>query len=174
MDTEHRGSTHHENVWGVLILLALGLMISFVDRTSLSAALADRHLVHEFALTDMQRGWLNATVFWSYGIFQIPMGWLVDRYGVKWPYSVCFALWCLAAAATALATTLSALILMRLMIGVAESVVVPATYRYLANHFDETRKGTALGIYSIGGKLGPALGAPIAAWLIVEHSWRVM
>ena len=50
----------------------------------------------------------------------------------------------------------------------------PATYRYLANNFDEAHKGTALGIFSIGGKMGPALGAPIAAWLIVISSWKMM
>ncbi|CAG9259190.1 MFS transporter [Paraburkholderia caribensis] len=163
-----------ENRWGILTLLALGLMISFVDRTSMSAALADHHFVREFALTNVERGWLGSAMFWSYGLLQMPMGWLVDRYGVKWPYSICFLLWCLAAAATGAVTTLSALILVRLLIGIAESVVVPATYRYLANNFDETQKGTALGIYSIGGKMGPALGAPIAAWLIAISSWKAM
>jgi MFS family permease len=53
-------------------------------------------------------------------------------------------------------------------------VVVPATYRYLADKFDEAHKGTALGIYSVGGKMGPALGAPIAAWLIAISSWKTM
>jgi MFS transporter, ACS family, D-galactonate transporter len=163
-----------ENRWGILVLLALGLMISHVDRTSMSAAFADHRFVQEFALTHVQRGWLGSAMFWSYGLLQMPMGWLVDRYGVKWPYSICFLLWCLAAAATGVVTTLSALILVRLLIGVAESVVVPATYRYLANNFDETRKGTALGIYSIGGKMGPALGAPVAAWLIAVSSWKAM
>ena len=163
-----------ENPWAILVLLALGLMIAFVDRTSLSSALADQGFVQEFALTNVERGWLNSAFFWSYGLVQMPMGWLVDRYGVKWPYAICFALWCMAAAATGMVTTLSALILMRLLIGVAEAVVVPATYRYLANNFDETRKGTALGIFSIGGKMGPALGAPLAAWMIVTYSWQWM
>ena len=163
-----------ENPWSILVLLALGLLISFVDRTSLSAALADKSFVREFALTSVERGWLNSVFFWSYGLFQMPMGWVVDRYGVKWPYAICFVLWCIAAAATGLVTTLSALIVMRLLIGVAEAVVIPATYRYLANNFDETRKGTALGIFSIGGKMGLALGAPIAAWIIVSYSWQVM
>jgi sugar phosphate permease len=166
--------TKPENRWAVLALLALGLMISFVDRTSLSAALADKGFVREFALSSVERGWLNSAFFWSYGLLQMPMGWLVDRYGVKWPYALCFLLWCAAAAATGMVGTLSALILMRLLIGAAESVAVPATYRYLANNFDETRKGTALGIFSIGGKMGPALGAPVAAWLIVHHSWQLM
>jgi MFS transporter, ACS family, D-galactonate transporter len=169
-----RKAVRAENRWGILLLLALGLMISFVDRTSMSAALADRHFVHEFALTEVERGWLGSAMFWSYGLLQMPMGWVVDRYGVKWPYTVCFLLWCLAAAATGVVTTLSALILVRLLIGVAEAVVVPATYRYLANNFDEAHKGTALGIYSVGGKMGPALGAPIAAWLIAISSWKMM
>jgi MFS family permease len=102
------------------------------------------------------------------------MGWTVDRYGVKWPYSICFVLWCFAAAATGVVSTLAGLIIVRLVIGAAEAVVVPATYRYLANNFEENRKGTALGIYSIGGKMGPALGAPIAAWIIVAYSWKIM
>ncbi len=163
-----------ENPWVILVLLSLGLMISFVDRTSLSAALADKGFIRHFALGNVDRGWLGAAFFWSYGVLQMPMGWLVDRYGVKWPYAACFLLWCLTAAATAMVTTLSALILMRLLIGAAESVVVPATYRYLADHFPEHRKGTALGIFSVGGKMGPALGAPIAAWLIVNASWQAM
>jgi len=160
--------------WGVVVLLALGLMISHADRTSLSAAFADYHFVREFALTHVERGWLGSAIFWSYGLLQLPMGWVVDRYGVKWPYAACFLLWCLAAAATGVVSTLTGLILVRLLIGVAEAVVVPATYRYLADHFDETRKGAALGLYSIGGKMGPALGAPVAAWLIANSSWKAM
>jgi ACS family D-galactonate transporter-like MFS transporter len=170
----HTGSIKPEPRWAIVVLLALGLMVSFVDRTSLSSALAHKGFVSEFALSSVERGWLNSAFFWSYGLMQMPMGWLVDRYGVKWPYTLCFTLWCLAAAATGLAGTLQALILMRLLIGVAESVAVPATYRYLANHFDETEKGTALGIFSIGGKMGPALGAPAAAWMIVNWSPRWM
>ncbi|WP_233857195.1 MFS transporter [Paraburkholderia sp. HD33-4] len=174
MEIARRNEARTGKRWGIVVLLALGLMIAHADRTSMSAAFADYHFVREFGLTHVERGWLGSAIFWSYGLLQLPMGWLVDRYGVKWPYSICFLLWCLAAAATGVTTTLTGLILIRLLIGVAEAVAVPATYRYLANNFDETRKGTALGIYSIGGKMGPALGAPVAAWLIANSSWKAM
>ena len=161
-------------VWAILALLTLGLLISFIDRTSLSSALADKHFIEEFALTSVDRGWLNSAFFWSYGLMQLPMGWVVDRYGVKWPYTVCFLLWCVATAATGLVTALSAMLIMRLIVGAAEAVVIPASYRWIGNNMSENHKGLAAGVLSMGGKFGPAIGAPIAAWLIVTYSWKWM
>lgn len=161
-------------MWGVLALLTLGLLISFIDRTSLSAALADKHFIAEFSLSSVERGWLNSAFFWSYGLMQLPMGWLVDRYGVKWPYTISFALWCLATALTGLTTALAGLIFMRLIVGAAEAVVIPASYRWIGSNMSESHKGLAAGILSMGGKFGPAIGAPIAAWLIVNYSWKMM
>ena len=161
-------------LWGVMALLTLGLLISFIDRTSLSSALADKNFVAEFGLTNVDRGWLNSAFFWSYGLMQLPMGWLVDRYGVKWPYTVCFALWCLATAATGLVTALAGLIMMRLIVGAAEAIVIPASYRWIGTNMGENHKGLAAGILSTGGKFGPAIGAPVAAWLIVAYSWKLM
>jgi len=161
-------------MWGILALLTLGLLISFIDRTSLSSALADKHFVAEFALTSVDRGWLNSAFFWSYGLMQLPMGWLVDRYGVKWPYTICFFVWCLATALTGLVTALAGLIMMRLLVGAAEAIVIPASYRWIGNNMGENHKGLAAGILSMGGKFGPAIGAPVAAWLIVSYSWKWM
>jgi len=160
--------------WSVLALLGLALLISFVDRTSLSSALADKAFVQAFGLTSLERGWLNASFFWSYGLFQLVMGWLVDRYGVKWPYAVCFTLWCVATALTGLVSTLTMLITMRLIIGAAEAIVIPASYRWMGNNFHESQKGLAVGLFTTGGKIGPAIGAPLAAWFIVQHSWQGM
>lgn len=158
----------------ILLLLTIGALIAFVDRVSISAALATSDFKVHFDLSDVDRGWVNSAFFWSYAIMQIPMGWLVDRYGVKWPYAVCFALWCLASAVIGLMSTLWALILMRLIIGAAEAVVVPATYRWIRNNYPPDQSGAPLGLYALGTKFGPALGAPAAAWLIVAFDWKAM
>lgn len=160
--------------WFVLLLLATGVLIAFVDRTSISSAIADRRFVGDFALTNVGRGWVGSAFFWSYGLMQVPMGWVVDRYGVKRAYTICFLLWSAATVATGLVSTLPALVAMRLLVGAAEGVVIPASYRWIRNHFDELHGGTAIGIFAMGNKFGPALGAPIAAWLIVKYDWRVM
>jgi MFS family permease len=160
--------------WAVLTLLALGVLISFVDRTSISATLADADFIRHFALNDVDRGWINAAFFWSYGVFQIPMGWVADRYGVKWPYAISFALWCIATALMGAMTALASLVVMRLIIGMAEAIVIPASYRWIRNNFDESQNGLAVGILAMGNKFGPALGAPVGAWFIVHYSWQTM
>ncbi|CAM5347106.1 MFS transporter [Sphingobium scionense] len=160
--------------WAILALLAIGALIAFVDRTSISSALAVPSFKAHFQLTDVDRGWVNSAFFWSYALLQIPMGWIVDRYGVKTPYTICFILWCAASAATGLVTTLAGLIIMRLIVGAAEAVVVPASYRWIRNNFKEGQSGTAVGLYMLGNKFGPAIGAPVAAWLILAFDWRAM
>ncbi|MFS2006874.1 MFS transporter [Duganella sp. CT11-25] len=160
--------------WTILGLLALGVLISFIDRTSISSALADHNFVREFALSSVDRGWVNAAFFWSYGLFQIPMGVVADRYGVKWPYAICFAAWCVATALMGAVTALTSLVVMRLIIGAAEAIVIPASYRWIRNNFDESQNGLAVGILAMGNKFGPAIGAPVGAWLIVNYSWNVM
>ncbi|NRR34156.1 MFS transporter [Oxalobacteraceae bacterium] len=160
--------------WTILFLLAIGVLISFIDRTSISSALADKAFVKEFALSSVDRGWINAAFFWSYGLFQIPMGWVSDRYGVKWPYAVCFAAWCLATALMGAVTALPGLVAMRLIIGMAEAIVIPASYRWIRNNFDESQNGLAVGLLAMGNKFGPAIGAPVGAWFIVNYSWNVM
>src|SRR6218665_620236 len=78
--------------WSILFLLAIGVLIAFLDRTSISTAMADPPFKAHFHLSDTDRGMIGAMFFWSYGLVQVPMGWLVDRYGVKTPYTICFCL----------------------------------------------------------------------------------
>ena len=162
------------NRWAILALLAIGAVIAFVSRTNIASALTVPAFVEQFGLTDLDRGTVNSAFFWSYAVMQIPMGWVVDRYGVKIPYAICFTIWCLASAATGMMTTLYGLIAMRLVVGAAEGVVVPASYRWIRHHFAEGENGLAVGIYMLGTKLGPALGAPLAVWLIQAYDWRLM
>lgn len=160
--------------WATLVLLAIGSLIAFVDRTSISSALAVPAFNAHFGLSDVDRGWVSSAFFWSYGLTQIPMGWIVDRFGVKRPYTICFVLWCAATAITGLMTTLAALVLMRVIVGAAEAIAIPASYRWISNNFPESQSGTAVGILAMGNKFGPAIGAPVAAWLIMQYDWRMM
>jgi ACS family D-galactonate transporter-like MFS transporter len=160
--------------WVIVGLLSIGAIIAFCSRTNISAALAYKPFVEHFHLSNVDRGILNSAFFWSYMILQIPTGWLVDRYGVKIPYAISFVVWCLASAATGLTRSVGELTTLRVITGAGEAIVTPASFRWMRQHFSEEQSGLAVGVYMLGTKIGPAIGAPIAAWLITMYDWHLM
>ena len=160
--------------WAVIGLLSLGMIVAYASRSNLSVALVTPDFIRSFHLSDTDRGLLNSAFFWAYAVLQIPAGWVVDRYGVKWPYALSFLFWCVASAGTALAGSVAQLIALRILLGMGESVVAPASYRWIRLNFAERQRGLAVGLYMTGTKIGPAIGTPLAAWLILHHDWRTM
>ena len=160
--------------WSLVCLLSIGVIIAYVDRTNLSISLASVDFKSVFHLTDRDRGMLNSAFFWTYALLQIPAGFLVDRFGVKRPVALGLLFWCGVSAATAAASEIGQLLGLRLLLGVGESVVTPGSLRWIRYNIEEHRRGLAVGIYMAGTKYGPAVGAPLAAWLLERYGWRNM
>jgi MFS family permease len=160
--------------WGIVGLLCLGMAFAYFDRVNLSMALAAQEFKDFFRLTDVDRGTLNSAFFWSYAFLQVPAGWVADRFGVKYPYAAGFFLWSLMSAAAALAGSVWQLFALRMLLGVFESIVTPAGMRWIRFHCAENQRGLAVGLYMAAAKVGPALGAPLATWLLVAYGWRYM
>ena len=160
--------------WLTVFLLTAAVIIAYVDRTNLSVALAAAEFKQYFHFTDEQRGFLNSAFFWSYTLLQIPAGFVIDRFGVKRPIALALFFWCLASAATSVVAVMWQLIALRLVLGVAEAVVFPAGLSWIHRNIDEERRGLAAALFVGGTKWGPALGAPLAAWLVSHYGWRIM
>ena len=154
----------------VVFLLALSLLINYVDRGNLS--LAAPTLKIELGLSPTQLGLLFSSFFWPYTIALLFMGWLVDRFDVNWVLLIGFSLWSVATAATGLAHTFTLLLIMRMFLGLGESVAFPSVSKILATHVSDNFRGLANGICIAGMKLGAAVGAFGAGFLIVTYGWR--
>jgi MFS transporter, ACS family, D-galactonate transporter len=166
--------TENTRRWTIVGLLSVGMIIAYVSRSNLSVALAVPDFIRMFQLSDTDRGTLNSAFFWSYAALQFPAGWVVDRYGVKIPYALNFLFWCLASAGTALTRSVPQLTTLRVLLGAGEAIAAPASYKWIRFNFEEKRRGLAIGLYMTGTKIGPAIGAPLAAWLIMAYDWRAM
>jgi len=160
--------------WYIVILLSLGMVIAYIDRGNLSVVLALEEFKTGFQLADSQRGLLNSAFFWTYALLQIPAGWLVDRYGVKFPYALGFLFWCVVSALCGAINAVWQLLALRLLLGVGESVVTPSSMRWIRFHCEEKERGLAVGLYMTGTKFGPAVAAPLAVALIQAFNWRWM
>jgi MFS transporter, ACS family, D-galactonate transporter len=150
------------------------MVIAYIDRTSLSIAIAVPEFREHFRLTDSQRGLMNSAFFWSYALLQVPAGWIVDRFGVKIPYALSFLFWSAVSACTGFANSLTQLFTLRLLLGAGEATVAPASLRWIRMNIDESQRGLAIGIYMAGTKIGPAVAGPVAAFLIAAYGWRSM
>jgi MFS family permease len=127
--------------WLVVALLTVGVVIAYTDRINLSAALPQIRM--SFPISAEASGILLSAFFWAYTLLQTPAGWLVDRFGLKWPYAAGLFLWSAVSAATALVSSLNGLIAMRIVLGIGESIVTPASMRYLREKLRRARERSA-------------------------------
>jgi ACS family D-galactonate transporter-like MFS transporter len=153
------------------ILLALSIFINYIDRGNLS--IAAPHIKDELSLSYSQLGILFSSFFWTYAIFQIVSGWLVDRFPVNWVLALGILLWSAATFGTGLVSGFRLLLAMRLILGIGESVAYPSYSKIISRHFSEAQRGRANSLISAGQASGPAVGTLLGGMLIVHLGWRL-
>ncbi len=151
-------------------LLFLGILINYVDRGNLSIVAVP--MMREFGISPKAMGILLSAFFWSYSLLQIPAGYVVDRFGLKWTYAGAFLLWSLASAAVGLAESFEQVLVFRILLGIGEAVAVPASLAFIRQQFREDEQGLPTAIYVAGMMLGPAIGAFFGAVLLESLGWR--
>jgi MFS family permease len=152
--------------------LVVSVCINYIDRGNLSVA--GVAVQAEFHLTGTQLGWLLSGFFWTYAACQMPAGWLIDRYNVVWVYAAAFFLWSAATATTGVSSGFAMLFVLRLLLGISESVAYPSYSKIIAAGFREERRGVANGLIDAGSKLGPALGVLICGAILSSFGWRAV
>jgi MFS transporter, ACS family, D-galactonate transporter len=154
----------------VLFLLGLSVLINYIDRSNLS--IAAPLIKDELNISGAQLGTLLAGFFYTYALLQIPAGWLVDRFDVKWVFGLGFFIWSASTAVTGLLHGFAALLAARIVLGIGESVAFPAYGKIVGTHFQESRRGFANSVVITGLALGPALGMLIGGNVVGRFGWR--
>ncbi|HZP17500.1 MAG TPA: MFS transporter, partial [Terriglobales bacterium] len=153
-----------------LVLLSIAFLINYVDRGNVSVA--GPLLKAEFHLSPWQLGRLFSAFFVSYTFMQFVMGWLVDRFDVNLILAAGFLVWSLATAITGIVEGFVLLFSMRLILGIGESVALPAGSKILARHLPEHYRGFASGVLMFSLRAGNAVGTLGAGLLMAEFGWR--
>ena len=106
------------------MLLGVGILINYFDRVNISVAAPQ--LQQEFGLTPVELGLLFSAFFWTYAILQVPVGMVLDRFGVMTVSRVGAFLWGVASGVVVLATGFGTIFAARMLLGVAEAPAFPA------------------------------------------------
>jgi MFS family permease len=159
--------------WTRIIPVALVMYtIAFIDRTNISLALP--RISHDLHLDPQQAGTVAGIFFWGYLALQIPGGHLAKHWSPKKFISVLLIAWSLFAVGCGLARTYHELLLLRLLLGVAESGVFPATLILLSHWFSRTERARANAMWLLCLPGAVILSSPFSGWMLDHWGWRVM
>ena len=117
-------------------------------------------------------GFLLSGFFWTYSIFLVISGWLIERYNVVVVLTAGFVIWSATTMLTGFANGFLSLFVLRLVLGISESVAYPSYSKILAASFSERHRGMANGLIDVGCRLGPAAGLVGGGLILDRFGWR--
>ena len=152
------------------MLLGVGVLVNFFDRVNTSVAYAALHA--NWGITAVTFGYLASAYNWSYAALQIPVGVMLDRWGVRRIGRVAALLWSAASFASGLATGLYSFFAARLLLGIGEAPTFPANAKAVGYWFPLRERSFATSINDAAAKFASAIGVPILGLLVIRLGWR--
>lgn len=153
-----------------MALLSFAAMtIGLADRIALSVAAPI--LMKERGWDTVQMGWALSGFFMGYAIIMVPVGILADRYSPKWVLCFSVAAWSLFTALTPWPRSLVALTIVRILMGMGQSGVIPCINSILVRWFPRHEYSRAAAFSWGGGNAGTILAFPLAAAILNFWGW---
>ena len=165
--------------WGILALLFAISAVTYMDRVNISVTA--RQMMPAYGLTDQDMGYVFSAFVFGYALCQIPGGRLGDRWGARVVLACALVWWSLCTVLTAVVATLpvaglvgtvGALVIVRFLLGVGESVALPNFNRAVADWMPPGQRGLGIGIAIGGIGIGAAITPPLASWVMVNYHWQ--
>ena len=151
--------------------------IIYLQRTSSSVTAVQ--MMPELGITQVQLGWLFTAYLVAYMVFQLPGGIFGQWAGARNALIVTGFLGCAAAIATPLlplvlagAALLIALLIARIVLGVAHAPLFPISTGVFESWFPVGHWGLPNGLQTAGLQFGSAAATPMIAVLMESHGWK--
>jgi MFS family permease len=155
----------------VLTVLSILSMITFLDRIALSSASSS--IMSELNISTVQWGWILGMFTIAYAAFEIPTGWLGDKFGGKKILIRVVLWWSLFTILTGFANGFIMLLLVRFLFGMGEAGAYPNTSIVLAKYFPVLERGRAQATIWGASRLGAALTPFIVLPIQQKYSWNM-
>jgi MFS family permease len=156
--------------WGIGWLLGLGVLVNYFDRVNLSVSQAA--LVTSFGISSITFGYLSSAYNWTYALCQLPMGVILDRFGIRRVGRISIFLWSVASFAAAISTSIGGLFAARLLLGFGEASIFPSNAKAVGLWFPPQERSFATSLFDSAAKFAPAVGVPLIGMLLLRIGWR--
>jgi len=156
--------------WFVVCLLFLAGVINYLDRAALS--IAAPLIQKDLDFSHAQMGIVFSSFFIGYALFNFVGGVLSDKIGAKKVFGASMGIWSIFCGATALASSLVSLIVLRVLFGMGEGPFSSSNSKMVNNWFPRREVASAIGVISSGTPLGGALAGPVVGYMAIRFGWR--
>lgn len=156
--------------WRIAWLLGLGVLVNYFDRVNLSVSHAA--LYTAFGISNVTFGYLSGAYNWTYAICQLPVGVLLDKFGVRRVGRASTFLWSIASFGAAATPNLAGFFGARLLLGVGEAPTFPANAKAIGRWFPPKERSLATAIFDAAAKFASAVGVPVIGILLLWIGWR--
>jgi len=155
------------------VVLALTLLLAgivYLDRVAISTT--SLAIEKELGLDDAQLGLVFSAYTLAYALFEVPSGWLADRFGARAMLTRIVVGWSVMTAATGWAWSFASLCLIRFVFGIGEAGAFPSIARVYGRWLPVRQRGRAFGLTVMCGLLASAATQPLVVGLMGFLSWR--
>src|ERR1700756_5177372 len=151
--------------WYILFLISLTYLITYLDRVNISTVAPV--ISKEYGFNKVTMGIIFSAFIWAYALFQVPGGWLGDRFGPRKVLSVIMGYRTIIAVLTTHALGFASFWGIRFALGVGEAGAFPTATRAMQMWFPRDERGFVQGVSHAASRLGAALGPPVAVWILI-------
>lgn len=153
-----------------VLTIAAGMLLVMMDTTIMNVALP--HLQGAFH-TDMNTVQWSITAYTLSLALIIPLsGWLADRFSAKRVFAGAIILFTIASILCAISTSISQLIIFRVIQGLAGGVVGPIGIAMSFRLIPMEKRGSMMSILGLPMLLAPTIGPALSGWLISIFNWH--
>ena len=156
--------------WRIAWLLGIGVLVNYFDRVNLSVS--KEALTVSFGITAVTFGWLSGAYSFTYAALQLPIGVILDKFGIRRVGRLSTFLWSIASFAAAISSGLTGLFGARLLLGVGEASTFPANAKAIGSWFPPEERSFATSINDSAAKFSSALGVPLLGMILIGLGWR--
>ena len=157
-----RGTMIRHVVIGACMVMS---MLLYLDRFCIS--LAAGYIKEDLGLSDLQIGATLSAFFWTYALFQVPSGWLTDRFGARAMVAIYILVWSLFAGLTGFVAGFAMLLVCRFAFGIGQAGAYPSAANVVSKWAPFSNRGQASALIAFGGRVGGAAAPLLTAFLIV-------